>query len=142
MGGEAGGGGCVVEKGELGEDGLWLLLVILVVLENGSGGGVVEGGVHGGVVSGGGHVVMGWRLVGCEEDVGGLAGSDHDDICFEWFGVRCVDGDHCQWVVGDGEEEFLIQSGVYDSEKDCLAGIHSDSHRLCKIKLISAELTF
>ena len=112
MGGESGGGGGVVEIWELSHNGSrWVLLVLLAifVFEDGSGGGVVEGGVEGGVVGGGSHVVVSWLLVGCQKDIGGLSGSDHNHICCEWFGVRRVDGHHRQLVVSDGEEQLLIQ---------------------------------
>lgn len=83
-----------------------------MVLENGSGGGVVKRGVLGGLVRTRRHVVAGRWLIGGDEDIGGLAGSEHKDFGGEWFEVRGVGADHREFVVCDGEEERLIECSI------------------------------
>ena len=77
------------------------------------------------------HVVAGGGLVSGDEDVGGLAGAEHEDGGGEGLEVGGVGADHRELVVGDGQEEGLVECGVDDSEEVGLAGIYWDNGGFC-----------
>jgi len=79
------------------------------IFENGGGGGVVKRCVLGGLVGTCGHVVACGRLVTLDEDIGGLAWSQHDDVGGEGFKVGGIGTNHCELVVGHCEEQGLVQ---------------------------------
>lgn len=127
----------VVECGERGHEGFRFGGVVVVVrarvavvVEDGGRGGVVEGGVLGRLVGAGGDVVAGGGLVGGEEDVGGLAGAQHEDFGGEGFQVRCVGANHCEFVVCHREEEGLVQCSVYHTKEVRFARVYWDDGRV------------
>lgn len=83
------------------------------VVERGGGGEVVDGdrSVH---ERGSGDEVFAGFLVGGEEGVGGLAGSDDDGVDAEGLCVGGVDFDDGEVVAGDLEEELFIECSVDD----------------------------
>lgn len=91
------------------------------VLEDGGGSGVVEGSLAGVVGADGDEVGgVGGRWFGAEDEVGGLAGADDSDISVEGFDVGGVGFDDGEGVVGDAEEEFVVEGGVDEAEEVCL----------------------
>lgn len=67
------------------------------------------------------HVIAPNWLIGREKDVGGLSRTKHDDPGREWLIVGCVISNYCQHVIGDSEEEFLIECSIDDSQKNCFS---------------------
>ncbi|KAL3630558.1 hypothetical protein CASFOL_023542 [Castilleja foliolosa] len=102
------GGGCVIERRHGGHNGRDCG-TFGFVLEDGCSGGVVERGALCTGVSPGYDVVSGGGLVSGDEDVGGLARPEHEDVGGEGFDVRGIGPDNCQVVVGDFEEELLVE---------------------------------
>lgn len=85
--------------------------VIVVVAEDSVVVEVIDkdGGVHEG---GDGDEVFRGGLVCGEESVGGLAGGDVDGVGGEWFRVGGVDLDDGEVVVGDLEEQLIVDCCV------------------------------
>lgn len=88
--------------------------IVVGVLEDGRGGGIVDTGKADEVGAGeheeGGVVEIGF---GFEEDVGGLAWGYEDCFGFEGFYVNGIGFDYGDCVIGYGEEEFLVEPSVY-----------------------------
>lgn len=101
------------------------------VLEDGRGGGVVEGSILGRLVCTRRHVVPGRGLVPADEDVGGLAGAEHQHGGGEGLHVGGIGADHRELVVGDPEEKRLIECSVDDSEKIGFAGVYRNNGGAC-----------
>lgn len=131
--GHRGGG---VERGEGRDlDGFGVGCLVIVrefVLEDPGDGGVVEGALAG-EVRAGGHVERGCgrASLGLEQDVGGLPGRDHYYVGLEWLHVHCVCFHHGERVVGDFEEEFVVERSVDHSEKVRLPWPHPQFECLC-----------
>jgi hypothetical protein len=96
------------------------------VVEDGGGGGVVEGDALGAGVGAGGEVVLGGRLVEGDEDVGGLAGGDHEHRRGVGLGVGGVGADDGHGVSGEGDEELRVECGVDEAQKVGLAGLDGE----------------
>jgi hypothetical protein len=107
----------------------------VLVLEDGGGGGVVEGDALGRSVGARGEVVSSRGCVGRDEDVGGLAGAEEDDVGLEGLGVHGVRGDHSHPVAGEADEELGVHGRVDDAQQARLAGDHRDDARLCIVGL-------
>jgi len=103
----------------------------VLVLEDGGGGGVVEGDALGRSVGARGEVVSSRGCVRRDEDVGGLAGAEEDDVGLEGLGVHGVRGDHGHPVAGEADEELGVHGRVDDAQQARLAGDHRDDARLC-----------
>lgn len=103
------------------------------VLKDSSGGGIIEGCVLSCVIGPCSHVVSARGLVGCEEDIRGLARTDHDDVGCEGLGVGCISADYRQHVIGNSEEELLIECSIDDPEENCLPRIHQENCGFCII---------
>lgn len=84
-----------------------------MVFEDCGCGGVVEGGGAGGVRSGGHEEgSVGVVVFGFEEDIGGLSWGYEDYIGLEWFCIDCVCFNHGECVVGNAEEEFVVECSI------------------------------
>lgn len=94
-----------------------------LVLQNGGGRRVVERCALGALVGSGRHVVPARGHVAADEDVGGLSWAHHDHRGGEGLHVRGVSADDRELVVGDGEEELLVECGVDDPEEVRLARV-------------------
>lgn len=78
-------------------------------MEKSCGGCVIEW-VGSCRVDSGPHVVAAVRLlVGGQQEVNGLTRGYCYVVCDEWFGVACIRSDNGEAVVGDGEEENVLE---------------------------------
>ena len=89
----------------------------MVLEDAGNGGVVVCAGPDDGVGRGG-HVEVGVGVdrLGGEEDVGGLARGDDQGLDGERLDIDGVDLDDGEGVVGDGEEELVVERGVDEAQ--------------------------
>ena len=130
--------GRVVERGERGPEEREALDVPRRrrrrVLEHGGDGGVVEGARLARAVGARQHEVRGRGApgvgLGAQEHVGGLARRDEDDVRVERLHVGGVHVDDGERVVGDGEEELVVERGVDEPEQVPLAGEHLQLERV------------
>jgi len=103
----------------------------VLVLEDAGDGGVVERALRVGVRPRL-HVVdrAGVRRLGGEQDVAGLPRRDDEGVHGEGLDVERVDVDDGERVVGDGEEELVVECGVDEPEHVRLAGLHLQLERV------------
>jgi hypothetical protein len=129
------GEGRVVERGERGpEEREAPDVARRRVLEHGRDGGVVEGARLARAVGARQHEVRGRGAprvgLGAQEHVGGLARRDEHDVRAERLDVGGVDVDDGERVVGDGEEELVVERGVDETEQVPFAGQHLQLERV------------
>ena len=72
----------------------------------------------------GGHVVGADWLVSFEKDVGRLTGSNDNQISVVWIGVGGIDGDNCHAMIGNLEEELIIECSIDDPQQVSLASLY------------------
>ena len=87
--------------------------------------GIVKGSTAGGIRASS-HEEGGIREVGfgLEEEVGGLARSDQNCIGFKGFNVNGIHINHCKGVVGNAEEELIIECSIDQSQEVCPSRFH------------------
>ena len=61
---------------------------------------------------------------GFKEEVGGLAWCDQNCISFKGFDINGVHIDHCKSVIGNAEEELIIECSIDHSQEVCLPRLH------------------
>ena len=61
---------------------------------------------------------------GFEEEVGGLAWCDQNCISFKGFDINSIHINHCKGVVGNAEEELIIECGIDQSQEVGLPGFY------------------
>lgn len=102
------------------------------VFQDSSDGGVVECAGAGGVWPSGHEERCGGGGGFCvEEEVGGLTGRDENGVGFERLDVDSVNVDDGESVVGDAEEELVVERSVDYAKEVCFSRLHLQLECIC-----------
>ena len=94
-------------------------------MEDSDGGGIVESALTGGVRASGHEKSSISEIgIGFEKNVGGLAGAEQYDVGLERLDVGSIGVDDGEGVVGDAEEELIVECSVDQSEQVSLPWLH------------------
>ena len=87
--------------------------------------GIVKGSTASGIRASS-HKEGGIREVGFgfEEEVGGLAWCDQNCISFKGFDINSIHINHCKGVIGNAEEELIIECSIDQSQEVCPSRFH------------------
>lgn len=102
-----------------------------IVLEDSSGGRVVEGDGIAIRKRCSSHVIEAGSLVCFQENIHRLPRRYHDICCGEIFDVACVDCDYCEGVVGNGEEELIVHGYIDHAKEVSLSSFYYQPVCIC-----------
>ena len=103
-----------------------------MVFENAGNGGVVKGALASCVRSSG-HEEIGSREIrfGLEKNICGLSWGNEKGVSLEGFDINGVSFNHCDRVVGNAKEEFVIECRVDQAKEISLAMLDFQSECIC-----------